>query len=395
MNYPKNLDSALKWDYKFWSTQPVPKFKDINYVDGQIINIDPSTIRQTPYELVEGFEWCSLNVNEDDVVNNNNSVTISEFLDKYYIENSSNEFRLHYPADFIKWMYGHKLSLCIGVRHMQTKSLMGLICGKVSNMQINKNKMDMIEINLLCIHPKLRQKRLTPVLIKEITRQFNLKGYYQGVYTDANYLPKPIITANYYHRAINIETLLATGFTQLDSTNDLENVKRVLHLPDKNSKTFKKMESHHLDSVYELFNKYISKYNYHPIYTKEEFAYIFMDNKFVTSYVFENEYGDVKDFASYYTLPTKVLKNEKYKFINKAYLFYYTSNETTPYKIINELLIVAKNNNIDVFDALNIMENESILKELKFEEGTGMLHYYFYNWQSKPLKNVQVGVVFM
>ena len=34
----------------------------------------------------------------------------------------------------------------------------------------------MVEINFLCVHKKLRSKRLAPVLIREITRRVNLKG---------------------------------------------------------------------------------------------------------------------------------------------------------------------------------------------------------------------------
>ena len=35
------------------------------------------------------------------------------------------------------------------------------------------------EINFLCIHKKLRAKRLAPVLIKEVTRRVNLRGIFQ------------------------------------------------------------------------------------------------------------------------------------------------------------------------------------------------------------------------
>ena len=37
----------------------------------------------------------------------------------------------------------------------------------------------MVEINFLCVHKKLRTKRLAPVLIKEITRRVNLEGVWQ------------------------------------------------------------------------------------------------------------------------------------------------------------------------------------------------------------------------
>lgn len=37
-----------------------------------------------------------------------------------------------------------------------------------------------VEINFLCVHKKLRHKRLAPVLIREITRRVNLTGIWQA-----------------------------------------------------------------------------------------------------------------------------------------------------------------------------------------------------------------------
>ena len=50
----------------------------------------------------------------------------------------------------------------------------------------------MVEINYLCVHKKLRSKRVAPVLIKEITRRVNLTGVFQAVYTAGVILPSPV-----------------------------------------------------------------------------------------------------------------------------------------------------------------------------------------------------------
>jgi glycylpeptide N-tetradecanoyltransferase len=49
-----------------------------------------------------------------------------------------------------------------------------------------------VEINFLCVHKKLRSKRLAPVLIREVTRRVNLTGIFQAVYTAGITLPTPI-----------------------------------------------------------------------------------------------------------------------------------------------------------------------------------------------------------
>jgi len=48
------------------------------------------------------------------------------------------------------------------------------------------------EINYLCVHKKLRSKRLAPVLIKEVTRQVHLKGIFQAIYTAGVVIPTPV-----------------------------------------------------------------------------------------------------------------------------------------------------------------------------------------------------------
>ena len=40
----------------------------------------------------------------------------------------------------------------------------------------------------------------------------------------------------------------------------------------------------------------------------------------------------------------------------------------------------AKENNFDVFNALDILDNSTYLTELKFSQGDGYLHYYLFNW---------------
>lgn len=394
MNYPKNLNDALKWDYKFWSTQPVKKLREITYVDGEIEHKNPEEIPTNPGPLLEGFEWTNMDFNNDQDVNE-----ISEFVNKYYVEDKNGTFRLHYSPEMLKWMYKTYNHIAISVKYIvdNKKTIIGFICGKVVKMQINKKQMDMIEINLLCVHPKLRQKRLAPRLIKEITRQFNLKGFYYGIYTSANYLPAPVTTIKYFHRPINIDKMVATGFTRLTNNITIEQIKNAIRIKGKPLDNFVKMESRHVNDAYELFNRYMNKYNYHPIYSLEEFTHIFMDNEFVSSYVLEDKNENLIDFISYYTLKTRVLKNsdtDENGFLNIAYLYYYTCVNTTIYKLLNELVYVVCSNNIDVLTAFDVMENENVLTEHGFEEGSGILHYYLYNWKTKPLKNNQLAIIF-
>ena len=55
----------------------------------------------------------------------------------------------------------------------------------------------MVEINFLCVHKKLRLKRVAPVLIREITRRVHCQGIFQAVYTAGVVLPKPVSSCRY------------------------------------------------------------------------------------------------------------------------------------------------------------------------------------------------------
>jgi glycylpeptide N-tetradecanoyltransferase len=64
----------------------------------------------------------------------------------------------------------------LGVRFTKTNKLYGFIAGIPVKVMIKEKEVKMAEINYLCVHKKLRSKRLAPVLIKEITRRVNLKN---------------------------------------------------------------------------------------------------------------------------------------------------------------------------------------------------------------------------
>jgi len=48
-----------------------------------------------------------------------------------------------------------------------------------------------VEVNFLCVHKKLRSKRLAPVLIKEITRRVNVCGIFQARRPSPRFLRAP------------------------------------------------------------------------------------------------------------------------------------------------------------------------------------------------------------
>ena len=48
---------------------------------------------------------------------------------------------------------------------------------------------------------------------------------------------------------------------------------------------------------------------------------------------------------------------------------------------------------LDVFNALDVMENSSIFSTLNFGAGDGNLQYYLYNWKCPVIEPSEVGLV--
>lgn len=86
----------------------------------------------------------------------------------------------------------------------------------------------------------------------------------------------------------------------------------------------------------------------------------------------------ITDFFSFYSLPSTVIGNQKYPVLEAAYLYYYAcdvafepnaeKDELLKHRLhalITDALIVANRAKFDVFNALTLMDNVSILQDLK------------------------------
>jgi len=143
---------------------------------------------------------------------------VYKLLTNHYVEDDDNMFRFDYSIDFLRWALtppGMYKEWVVGVRFESNKKLCGFITGIPVHINIDGKAIKMAEINFLCVHKKLRNKRLAPVLIKEITRRVNLRKIWQAVYTAGRLLPSPIAKAKYYHRSLNPKKLIAIQFSRL------------------------------------------------------------------------------------------------------------------------------------------------------------------------------------
>lgn len=391
--------------YKFWSTQPVPNFgEEQKFEDGPIKVQTLESVSKEPPPLVAGFEWCDM-----DISNPTENEEVRELLQGHYVEDDEALFRFNYSYSILKWAMmppNWKKQWHVGVRASTSKKLVAFISAVPLEIRVRKNIIHASEVNFLCIHKKLRSKRLAPVLIKEVTRRCNLEEVWQAIYTGGIVLPTPVSTCRYYHRAIDWQKLYETGFSPLPAGSKPQYQVRKYHVPENTKlKGLREMQEKDVDAVHDLLIRYLSRYDLAPDWNKEDVRHWLLHKKakeqleeqVIWTYVVEDENKKITDFFSFYCLESSVLRESKHKVVRAAYLFYYATEtglgdnvnreafKTRLNALMSDALVLCKRNKFDVFNALSLMDNGLFLEEQKFGAGDGQLHYYLFNYRANAI----------
>lgn len=392
---------SLAKKHKFWETQPVGQFRDLGDASLPEGPIEPPTplseVKQEPYNLPSQYEWVTCDMDSEDMCNE-----VYVLLTNNYVEDDENMFRFNYSMEFLRWALrppGYYRNWHIGVRVKTSKKLVAFITGVPARIRVNENVINMAEINFLCVHKKLRSKRLAPVMIKEVTRRVHLENIWQAAYTAGVVLPTPIATCQYWHRSLNPKKLIDVGFSRLGARMTMSRTIRLYKLPDKTvTPGFRKMESHDVPAVTRLLKNYLKQFVVAPDFDENDVEHwLLPQENVVDSFLVESpETHEITDFCSFYTLPSSILGSQNYSTLKAAYSYYNVTTKTPLIQLMNDALIVAKLKDFDVFNALDVMQNEVFLKELKFGPGDGKLHYYLYNYRMKNvLRSSELGLVLL
>ncbi|CAD0092708.1 unnamed protein product [Aureobasidium mustum] len=359
-------------NYKFWSTQPVPRFDEKaasaekSVVEGPIKEVDPAKVSTNPSPLVAGFEWSEI-----DLLDEAELKEVQELLCNHYVEDDEAMFRFNYLNETLNWALkapGWRKSWHVGVRATKSRKLVAFISG--------------VPVRL-----NLRSKRLAPVLIMEITRRCNLEGIYQAIYTAGVVLPKPVASCRYFHRALDWEKLYNVGFSPLPHGSTKIRQISKYRLPERTvTPGLRLMRAEDADQVTDLLQRYMKRVKMAQEFNKEEVLHWFVDKevdpksnkRVVWTYVVEDANKKITDFFSFYSLESSVIHNASHQStIRAAYLFYYAT----------ESAFEKQNDEDDVLKArLNLLVKDAlILAKQKFGPGDGQLHYYLFNYRTADL----------
>ncbi|KAF1841513.1 glycylpeptide N-tetradecanoyltransferas-like protein [Cucurbitaria berberidis CBS 394.84] len=392
--------------HAFWKTQPVPSFDEMankdKIKDAPIKEIKIEDVDKNPSPMYPGFEWVTMDLEDEKQLDE-----VYELLTNHYVEDKDATFRFKYSPSFLNWALkapGWKKEWHVGVRATASGKLVAFISGIPIQLRVRENVLNCSEVNFLCVHKKLRSKRLAPVLIKEITRRCYVEGTFQAVYTVGSLLPTPVSTARYFHRALEWEKLYDVGFSPLPHGSTKQRQIIRYKLPDTTSTPgLREIQAKDVDVTLDLLKRYLERMDMAQVFSKTEFEHWICPKEkpkeqVVWSYVVEDpETKKITDYFSFYNLESTVIGHKKHSTIKAAYLFYYATEvafekkgdekelKTRLNALMKDALILAKKADFDVFNALTLLDNPLFLEEQRFGAGDGSLHYYFYNYRAAPI----------
>lgn len=386
--------------HEFWGTQPVPQEGAELKEEGPIESKVLADVRQDPYPLATPLEWCSPNIEDPAQL-----TEVYELLRDNYVEDDDSLFRFNYSKEFLAWAMTppwYFRDWMVGVRRKADSKLLGFISGVPCNIKMGNISQRICEINFLCVHKVLRNKRLAPILIKEVTRRVNKQNIWQAVYTAGVELPKPFATCQYFHRSLNPQKLVEINFSKIGHqferfSKPLDAMKRNYALPARQLPRLRPMTREDTEGVTKLLQAHWQTYRVAPAFDVEEAGHWLLPReRVVYSFVIADAVTqEITDFVSFYALSSTVIGNTKHSELNAAYGYYYAATKVPLTALITEALIIAKEKGFDVFNVLTLMQNQAFLKELKFGQGDGFLRFYFYNWNFSALKPEELGLVML
>lgn len=367
----------------FWKDQPLETDTGVNepIIKDELVL---KNLRNEPYSLPVPLQWVDLDPYNDTDMND-----LACLLNNHYMIDDDGEFSILYSKSLLKWYLttpsqdDNKNNVVIGIK-LKDK-LVGSITGVNYNTSVYGICRDMIDVNLFCIHNKLRKKGLAQIMIQEITRRANQQNVFQATFSGSRDIPKYLNIVKFYHRPLNVEKLLSTGFLSAEncSTSYLKDLFRLDKQTELSLEIAKLSDAEQCCS---LLNRYLKKHNLHYNLSYEQFKHMFF-NEHILFYVVKHD-DDIIDMISFLKMFNRVIKDDKKQdYVNIAQIFYYTCLNTKLETLINDACKLINLRNFDVVNVLDDGDCNNIVKssKLKLTTGTGELKHYLFNWKTSPI----------
>ena len=296
-------------------------------------------------------------------------------------------------------------------------------------------------VDFVCVHGDHRGRRICPFLYGEVTRRLaDLQGVTKLICTSGDHVPHPTSASTFYHRlnADSVERLVQCEFTSLAPRMTLERLVRLYRLPPPAVRV-SPLVSPDVSFLRPTFNAYtrerhsVAKVFHsdedmaHALLSRDGIVHTFVHRAstqreggeesrggggdsggleaapecnaeppcaatnaetdvHATEGKDDGDYGEVTDFVSFFLNEATILTGDLAgEGVRGAYLYYSMVTTCDRVALLGAAMsaMLAKDPKIDHFACLHgpMGIDKATLRALKFGEGTGVLHYYMYNFE--------------
>jgi len=364
-----NTKSNLtKYESKYWISQPLLNNDEYVTSPSIITQLDLSTVNITS----DKYNFIQL-----DVLNNEVLLNLNNFINNNYFVSDTKK-NTTYHKNFLLWLLtGNKQSVNLGLE--LNNKLYGFIHGHVSTYQLNDKQVEFVEVSFLTVDKKYKNNGIAELLIKELTKQFNVLGYQIGLFSTTKNIGKTFTNYKTYYRPINYLKLSKTEFID-EAEGNIDSILAYYTINGQTTNKLVKINPSYYQKAYEVFCEYMEKYIFHRSFTYDEFVYWYCSEN-INTYVFLDDNNEVVDILSYY-----ITHNNEKLSVSICNLYLYTSLVNNPMFILKNLVLLGKQDGCDVVLVSNMLENDGILLGNKYIQDTTETNVYLYNYKYNPIK---------
>lgn len=190
----------------------------------------------------------------------------------------------------------------------------------------------------------------------------------------------PVTKLKYYHRPINVDKMNLYNFC----TNYVEKKYRIIN---KKLEKINNPTTAEIKQLYELFDK--CKYEIKHYMTYDNFSKFFINNDIIHIYIIRNN-NIITDFISLMNINRYIAKFKD--IVREVSLYYFSINTISMKNIFKELIMLLKNENIDILSCFDypVELNEKFLldNDISFLKGTSEIYMYIHNYDIRT-KSIQ------
>lgn len=403
-------------DKKFWNDEPVLKEwkeEEDNKEMEALVEFNIEETKNTCYNLPNNMEWYSLDSSKD-----KDWEDLTNFVREHYVSNNRDWMMFH-SKEFLKkaLMLPNSISdWMISIKY--NGNIIGFIAGTPIKVKILKNdttattiktkeevkdedkkdeqeelEKEIVQVDFLCVHKKWRNKRMAPVLVRELTRRIIKKGIFQAVYTSSNEMSLPISKSKFFMKYLDISNLIKNSFLDITDPKKIQELKFRYSTKNVSKLNWQKCEENDIPELKKAFDKFYKNMKIKLIWNDELLKYWFIDqDKVVYSYILKNDKNEIIDFISFFSTFYRKIDSEK--LIPVAYIFHHFGESISTENRLSQISYLAKKTGHYLLISWEIVGalREDFISN-RFIETSQILNLYIYNWKMKPFHSSQVGLI--